>query len=109
MRHCAGPCRRHWRRGYRDPGGLVGHRRAAAAVKRTGLSAPLPAPVTGTDLSPLKEMLNVTATSWPLLVAWLVSCLIPNIPHPVLLLRGEQGTGKTSAMRLLGKLIDPST
>ena len=34
--------------------------------------------------------------------------MLPNIPHPVLMLGGEQGTGKTSAARLLIGLVDPS-
>ena len=43
-----------------------------------------------------------------LIVAWLVAALIPDMPHPILALFGEQGTGKTSVMRLLSLLIDPS-
>lgn len=47
--------------------------------------------------------------AWPLLVAYLVATLIPDLPHPVLLLRGEQGTGKTTAARLLSRTVDPAT
>jgi hypothetical protein len=46
--------------------------------------------------------------SWPLVVGWLVAALIPTIPHPLLMLGGEQGTGKSTAARLLVGLVDPS-
>jgi len=42
-----------------------------------------------------------------LLLVWLVSCLIPDIPHPILNLYGTQGAGKSFTARLLRKLIDP--
>ena len=51
-------------------------------------------------------MLNVADDDWPLILAWLVAALIPDLPHPVLLLRGEHGTAKSSAARLLTSLID---
>ena len=41
-----------------------------------------------------------------MIVAWLVAALIPEMPHPVLLLRGEHGTAKSSAARLVTSLID---
>jgi energy-coupling factor transporter ATP-binding protein EcfA2 len=53
-------------------------------------------------------MINVPADDWPLLVGWLVAALFPELPHPVLSLLGEHGSGKSSAARLLGGLIDPS-
>ena len=34
--------------------------------------------------------------------------LIPDIPHPILALIGEQGTAKTTAARLVVSLVDPS-
>jgi Mg-chelatase subunit ChlI len=44
---------------------------------------------------------------WPLVLAWLVAALIPEMPHPVLLLRGEQGTAKSTAAKMLTSLLDP--
>jgi len=77
--------------------------------RRTKLTGALPCPVTGGTLDELWELLNVTEADRPLVLAWLIAALIaPSIPHPVLALFGEQGTGKSSACRLLVSLVDPS-
>ena len=44
-----------------------------------------------------------------LLKIWIVSCLVPDIPHPIPVLHGPQGSGKTSTARLLRRLVDPSS
>jgi translation initiation factor RLI1 len=41
-------------------------------------------------------------------LAVLVAAPIPRIPHPVTLLTGEQGTGKSTATARLASIIDPS-
>jgi hypothetical protein len=76
--------------------------------RRTQLTSPLPVPVRGGDLDELRDLLNVSEESWPLLVGVLVSWLVPGIPHPLLYLRGEQGTGKTTAAAMLSRVVDPS-
>lgn len=43
-----------------------------------------------------------------LLLTYLITAFLPNIPHPILLLYGEQGSGKSTLQRLLLELIDPS-
>ncbi|MGH4011009.1 MAG: hypothetical protein ACRDTH_23100 [Pseudonocardiaceae bacterium] len=43
-----------------------------------------------------------------MLTAALVTALMPAIPHPVLLLSGEQGTGKSTATKMLAAIVDPS-
>ena len=78
--------------------------------RRTVLTAPMPtptAPGTGT-LAQLRELLNVDDAGFRLIVAWLVAALVPDIPHPILLLYGEQGTAKSTAAKLAVRLIDPS-
>ncbi len=77
--------------------------------RRTALTAELSEPRRGGSLELLRGLLNVTDECWPLVLGWLVAAFIPNIPHPILLLGGEQGTGKSSAARLLVGLFDPST
>lgn len=37
-----------------------------------------------------------------------VGCLVPNIPHPVLVLCGEKGAAKTTAMRMTRGIVDPA-
>jgi hypothetical protein len=51
---------------------------------------------------------NADETAFRLLVGWLVAALIPDIPHPVLAFKGEQGTGKSTAAAMAVNLVDPS-
>lgn len=82
--------------------------RSPVVFRRTALTLPLPVPVRGGHLKELRELLNVTDETWPLLEGWLVAAMLPDLPHPIALLTGEQGTGKSSAARLLVELLDPS-
>lgn len=68
---------------------------------------PLP-PVSGGSLTELRELLNVTDESWASIVPWLVTGLIPEIPRPLLLLTGEQCSGKSVTARMLANLLDPA-
>jgi len=43
-----------------------------------------------------------------LLLVYLVSCFIPDIPHPVPILYGGQGSAKSTLSKILRKIIDPS-
>jgi hypothetical protein len=76
--------------------------------RRTALTGPLPEPVGGADFTGLWQALNVGRRYQPIVLAVLVAALIPDIPHPVVLLTGEQGTGKSTATARLASVIDPS-
>lgn len=76
--------------------------------RRTELTGALPIPLEGGDLDDLRRLVNVSDETWPLLVAWLVMAMLANLPHLILLLRGEQGAGKSTAARLVGSVMDPS-
>jgi hypothetical protein len=41
-------------------------------------------------------------------MANLISCFVPGFPHPLLAINGSQGTGKTTALKIMKSLIDPS-
>jgi len=43
-----------------------------------------------------------------LFLCWLISCFVPDIPHPVLVLYGEKGASKSTVSMFLKKIIDPS-
>lgn len=43
-----------------------------------------------------------------LYLVYLVSCLVPDIPHPVLVLCGEKGAAKTTAARMSRAIVDPA-
>jgi hypothetical protein len=90
------------------PAGWQLEDRSPVLFKRTALNAALPAPVRGGDLSDLWELLNVEPADRPLLAAWLVAALDPAMPHPALGLFGEQGSGKSTAAKLLVSVVDPS-
>jgi hypothetical protein len=76
--------------------------------RRSELTAALPEPVPGADLTELWSWLNVAPADRPLVAAFLVAALYPDMPHPVLSLNGEQGTGKTTAEKVLVLVLDPT-
>lgn len=77
-------------------------------VRPAGL-APLPMPVRGACVEELRKFLNVADDDgYVLAVSWLVTALRPGRPFPALNLVGEQGTGKSTASRVLRSLVDPS-
>ena len=82
--------------------------RSPVLFRRSALTAPLPEPTRGGSLDPLRQLLNVDEAGFRLLVGWLVAALVPDIPHPILSICGEQGTAKTTAARLVVCLVDPS-
>ncbi|BDG61532.1 hypothetical protein [Caldinitratiruptor microaerophilus] len=70
---------------------------------------PLPAPVPGASVEELRAFVNVGSDDdWRLLVSWLVGALRPSGPYPVLILQGEQGSGKSTTARLVRRMIDPA-
>lgn len=65
-------------------------------------------PTAGGSLNTLRDILRIRDDrTWHLLVAFLISAYHPEGPYPVLVLTGEQGSGKTTIAELLGRLIDP--
>jgi hypothetical protein len=46
---------------------------------------------------------------WRLLVSWLLAAFRPTGPYPVLVIYGEQGSAKSSLVRVLRALVDPNT
>jgi len=70
---------------------------------------PLPVPKRGGSMDELRSLLNVEDDMWILIVAWLVAALCPRGPYPVLAMFAEQGSGKSTAGRLLRGLVDPNS
>lgn len=88
-----------WERGPKSP----------VLFRRSGAMKPLPEPVRdGDGLARLQTLLNTDEEHFRLLTAWLVACFIPDLPHPILTFRGEQGTGKSYAAKMVIGIIDPS-
>ncbi|GAA0426523.1 ATP-binding protein [Streptomyces luteireticuli] len=77
--------------------------------RRSGAMKPLPEPVRdGDGLAKLRGLLNTTDDGFRLLAAWLVASFIPDLPHPILTFRGEQGTGKSKGAAMVIGIVDPS-
>jgi len=67
---------------------------------------PLPIPTPG-RIEDLRAFVRASESDFLLISAWLLMAIRPDAPYPILALRGEQGSGKSTATRLLRELIDP--
>jgi len=100
---------RAWRAVEIDAEGWRIVNRPSPRFHRTRGSRPLPAPESGGSLDELRPFLNVDHQGWTLIKAFLVAALRPGVPCPILVAKGEQGAGKTTACRIISALIDPRT
>lgn len=76
---------------------------------RKGNAAPLPRPQGGGTVETLRPLLNVRdEDDFRLVGAWLIGALNPDGPYPVLVLQGEQGSAKSTTVRVLRSLVDPA-
>ncbi|MCA9839265.1 MAG: hypothetical protein KC422_20300 [Trueperaceae bacterium] len=69
---------------------------------------PLPEPKKGGDLNRLFDFVNVEDKERVLLLAFLVACLNPKGPYPLLILIAEMGSGKSTQTRIIKSLVDPN-
>jgi hypothetical protein len=70
----------------------------------------LPTPERGGSIDDLRRFLNVSGKSDFIVIAsWLIAALRPKGPYPVLVLQGEAGSAKSTAVRVLRELVDPNT
>lgn len=68
-------------------------------------------PVRGGDINRFFEFVSIDDERKGdrlLMLVWLVASFIPGFPHPIPVLHGPQGSGKSSTFRTLRRLIDPS-
>ncbi|MCH7490756.1 MAG: hypothetical protein IID05_08670 [Gemmatimonadetes bacterium] len=71
---------------------------------------PLPVPAVGGDIDMLREFVNIESEDdFRLLVAFMLAALRPTGPFPILVLLGEQGSAKSTTVRVIRSLIDPSS
>ena len=66
-------------------------------------------PIPGGDVHRIFDFIAVSEEGPRLLLlVYLVSCFVPDIPHPIPVLHGPQGSGKSSTFRIKRMLVDPS-
>jgi hypothetical protein len=75
--------------------------------RRSELTHPLVTPQRGGTLDALRALINLSDEDYRLAIAWVVAAYFTGIPHPILLVQGEQGTAKSNLIRTLLALIDP--
>jgi len=75
--------------------------------RRSELTHPLIQPERGGTLDGLRALINLTEVDYRLTIAWVVAAYLTGIPHPILLVQGEQGTAKSNLIRTLLGLVDP--
>ena len=68
---------------------------------------PLPLPARDGSIDLLRSYVNLTEPDFRLMIAWLTAALRPVGPYPILVLNGEQASGKSTLARILRLLIDP--
>jgi len=86
---------------------------STSVLFRRRVTRPFPRPtrIKGGELEVLKRLqkvINVSDKNWELLVGFLVTAMIPDIPHAALYISGEPGTAKSGAMDTLVRILDPS-
>ncbi|MDF9870713.1 ATP-binding protein [[Kitasatospora] papulosa] len=81
--------------------------------RRTQLTGELPMPARDTEEKGIDSLLRLTnfanAETESLALAWLVGCLGPSVPVPAPFLTGPQGAGKSTAGRMLVRIIEGMT
>ena len=75
--------------------------------KRPAGLLPLPYPSREGSIELLRRYVNLTDQDFRLLVGWMAAALLPEGPYPILVIRGEQGSAKSTLAKVVRALIDP--
>ena len=102
-------CDSGWRVAEITPAGGWSVIESALKFRRTPGMLPLPIPERGGSLLELRPFINSDEDAFKLIVAWLVQAHSPTGPYPILVVEGEQGSGKSCVARMLRSLVDPAT
>jgi len=69
---------------------------------------PLPQPSDGSALTRFQELLGLEDHNFHRIIAAVICFLHPTGPYPILIVQGEQGSGKSELCRMVKSLVDPS-
>lgn len=106
---CYDLCDARWRAVRITPDGWEMEQDPPPIFRRYGHQQAQVLPLEGGSLRSLFGLIPIgDEDHQALLCAHMVTALIPSISHPVLILYGPQGSSKTTASRMLRRLIDPS-
>ncbi len=101
-------CDERWRAIYVTPRGWRVLEPSAALFVRTASMRALPEPQGAGDINVLWQHVNIPPERHLVVLAWLLECLRPDTPFPVLELVGEQGSAKSTTQSILRSLVDPN-
>lgn len=100
---------REWRAVEIRPDGWGLVDRHSLPFIRSKSSRPLPEPEAGCGIDELRRFVNVAEEEdFILVVGWLVVALRNKGPYPILVVNGEQGSGKSTFSRLIRSVVDPN-
>lgn len=88
-------------------GWTIVERPAVKLMRSTAMRALMP-PEPGGLIEELRQFVNASDEDFMMVVAWLVAAMRHHGPYPILVLNGEQGSGKSFFSRMLRSLVDPS-
>jgi hypothetical protein len=98
-----------WRAIEISPAGWAIEPKPRVRFIRARGARPLVMPAHGGSIDALRELVHVLSDDdYRLIVGWLLGALRPTGPYPLLALAGEQGAGKSTAARVIRRLVDPS-
>ena len=86
--------------------------RPGVHFRRSPNMAALPEPESGGSITQLGDFLHLAddgGASFRRIVGYILACLRPAGPYPVLGIRGEHGSAKTTTSRIVVALVDPNT
>ena len=101
-------CDEQWQAIHITPQGWRVVNESPVYFTRTPSMRPLPMPTRHGDVGLLWQHTNIPAQSRVMVLAWLLDCIRPDTPFPVLELVGEQGSAKSTTQSVLRSLVDPN-
>jgi hypothetical protein len=81
---------------------------APKLFKRYSHQQPQVVPISGGNPWKIFQFLNVDEKHQLIVLVYIISCFVPDIPHPIFHPHGAQGAGKTTLCKVIKRLCDPS-